>query len=124
MRGTRPASTRAVPTILLAVLAGGCATGLHPHETLAGRYFPSHRVAELREGQAPEEVRAVLGEPFEERASPEETVWRYFEEAHPRACSTYVLGLPLSGRPRVTREALVTFRQGHLVKVQLLRDDG
>jgi outer membrane protein assembly factor BamE (lipoprotein component of BamABCDE complex) len=108
-----------IGSVLLLPWLSGCASGLHPHETLAGQYFPSHRVAEVREGSTPEEVSAILGEPFEQRPAGEETVWRYFEQSHPRGCTTYVLGLPLSGRPTWVREAIITFRENRVSSVKL-----
>jgi outer membrane protein assembly factor BamE (lipoprotein component of BamABCDE complex) len=112
-----------IGSVLLLPWLSGCASGLHPHETLAGQYFPSHRVAEVHEGSTPEEVEGILGEPFERRPVGDETVWRYFEQSHPRGCTTYVLGLPLSGRPTSVREAIITFREKRISSVKLL-DEG
>ena len=111
-----------IGSALLLPSFSGCASGLQPHETLAGQYFPSHHVAEVREGYAPEEVHAILGEPFEQRPAGEETVWRYLEQSHPRGCTTYLFGPPLSGRPTWVREAIIIFRQNRVSRVKLLED--
>jgi outer membrane protein assembly factor BamE (lipoprotein component of BamABCDE complex) len=101
----------------------GCAAGLHPHTTLAGRYFDSERVSELRELQSAEDVRAILGAPLEVQEADDEVVWRYFEQSHPRGCTSYLFGvLPLSRRPTWKREALITFREGRVAKVRLLQE--
>src|SRR5262245_51441176 len=95
---------------VIAPLTTACASGLHPHTTLAGRPFPSARTEELREGQTPDEVRGILGDPLEITEAAEATVWRYYERANPRVCTTYVFGLSLGGRPEWVDEASVTFR--------------
>jgi len=95
---------------LCAGLACACASGLHPYTTLAGRHFPYARTAELREGQTPAEVRAILGDPFEVTEAVETTVWRYYEKANPRGCTTYLFGLSLGNRPEWVDEVIVTFR--------------
>lgn len=73
------------------------------------------------EGQTAEEVRAILGEPFEIRRSDDGTVWRYYERANPRGCTTYLLGLSLGARPEWVSEALVTFRSDRVAAVKVYR---
>jgi outer membrane protein assembly factor BamE (lipoprotein component of BamABCDE complex) len=120
---TKMVATAAV--ILCAVWASACASGLHPYTTLAGRHFPNTRAAELREGQTPAEVRALLGDPFEVTEAVESAVWRYYEKANPRGCTTYLFGLSLSHRPEWVDEVIVTFRSDRVatLKVHQQRDD-
>ena len=118
MNGTAPR----LATWAIAFCAGSaaaCATGLHPYTTLAGRHFPSTQTAELHEGQTPNEVRAILGEPFEVMDGVEGTVWRYYERAHPRGCTSYLFGLSLGSRPEWVNEAIVTFRSDRVIAVKV-----
>jgi outer membrane protein assembly factor BamE (lipoprotein component of BamABCDE complex) len=110
---------------LWAGLAAGCASGLHPHTTLAGRHFPNSRAAELRQGQTHDEVKAILGDPFEVAEAGESTVWRYYERAIPRGCTSYLFGLSLGNRPEWLDEVIVTFRFDRVasLKVRQQRDD-
>jgi hypothetical protein len=110
---------------VVAPLTPACASGLHPHTTLAGRYFPSERTEELHEGQTPDEVRAILGDPFEVTEAAEATVWRYYEKANPRGCTPYLFGVSVGSRPEWVDEASVTFRSDRVaaVKVHKLREN-
>jgi outer membrane protein assembly factor BamE (lipoprotein component of BamABCDE complex) len=104
--------------LLAACFASGCAMGLHPHTTLAGRHFPSERAANVREGQTREDVAASLGEPLEDRATVDGLrKWRYFEEFQPRGCTPVIFGLSVGGRPRWVREVEVTFRGDRVTSV-------
>lgn len=98
----------------------GCAMALHPHTTLAGQRFASGRASEVREGQGADEIAAILGEPLEDRPGENGVrVWRYFEEFQPSGCTPVMLGLSLGGRPKLTREVLVTLRDGRAEAVRV-----
>lgn len=115
---------RTAATIAAALASGGCAYGLHPHTTLEGQPFATERLADLREGQSPDEVRALMGAPLETTAAPEGTVWRYYERWNPRGCTSYVLGIfPHGHPPERTVEALVTFQRDAVVHVDVRRLD-
>jgi len=104
--------------LLAAFLGGGCAMALFPHTTLAGRYFPSERAADIHEGQTPQEVAASLGEPLEDRETADGLrKWRYFEEFQPRGCTPVIFGLSVGGRPKWVREVEVTFRADRATRV-------
>ena len=85
---------------------------LHPHSTVEGRYFPSHRTAEVAKGQSSDQVRAVLGEPFEVTDREGTVVWRYFEKFYPRACTTRLFGISLSSLKPESVETEVRIRDG------------
>ena len=116
MRRVRTAAT------IAALATGGCAYGLHPHTTLDGQPFATERLADLREGQSPDEVRALMGAPFEATDAPDGTVWRYYERWNPRGCTSSFLGIFPHGRlPERTVEAVVTFRQDAVTRVDVRR---
>ena len=121
MRPTRCLSPQ-VLVLVWAISSVACATGLHPHTTIAGQPFPAGQVTELHEGQTPEEVREVLGEPFEMQDVSDRTIWRFYEKANPRGCTTYLFGLPLGSRPESVSEALVTFHAGRVVSIRVHRE--
>jgi outer membrane protein assembly factor BamE (lipoprotein component of BamABCDE complex) len=120
MREILPTTTRLV-IVLCAGWTSSCASGLHPYTTLAGRHFPNARAAELREGQKPDEVKAILGDPFEITEAIETTVWRYYEKANPRGCTTYLFGLSLGSRPEWVDEVVVTFLSDGITAIKVLQ---
>jgi outer membrane protein assembly factor BamE (lipoprotein component of BamABCDE complex) len=108
---------------LASLLAGGCALGLRPHTTLDGLAFPADRAASIRQGQTSDEVADILGEPFEYRDLGDgTTVWRYFEEFHPRGCQPAVFGIALGERPTWRREVLVTLKDDRTESVKVVGD--
>jgi len=117
---TRRWGLESVVVATFIVTVTGCAMALHPHTTPAGQPFAWGRASELREGQGADEVAAILGEPLEDRPGESGVrVWRYFEEFQPRGCTPEIFGLSLGGRPRLTREVLVTFRDGRAETVRV-----
>lgn len=106
------------------ILVGGCSYALHPSIVLAGRRFPTERVAELREGQTMDEVRAILGEPFEAQADGPAARWRYLEKVRPRGCTTRLLGLITAGQPRdavYTVDVRIAFRNDAAQNIDVRR---
>jgi outer membrane protein assembly factor BamE (lipoprotein component of BamABCDE complex) len=85
---------------------------LHGHSTIEGKYFPSHRTAEVAKGQSSEQVRSVLGDPLEATEMGGVTTWRYFEKFYPRACTTTLFGISLSSLQPESIEAVVRIRDG------------
>jgi outer membrane protein assembly factor BamE (lipoprotein component of BamABCDE complex) len=115
--------TVTVLVLLLGVTLGGCSAALHPHATLEGRYFPSHKFPDVHVGQSADDVKAVLGEPLDSATRGDITEWRYFERPQPRECTYKFLGLvPMSGRHVRTVEVRVAFRDGVVSAMQIQRD--
>jgi outer membrane protein assembly factor BamE (lipoprotein component of BamABCDE complex) len=106
---------------LASLLTGGCALALSPHTTLDGLPFPDDRVASIQHGQTPDEIADILGEPFEYRDLGDGTsVWRYFEEFHPRGCRPAAFGIALGERPTSRREVLVTIKDDRMESVKVV----
>jgi hypothetical protein len=67
-----------------------------------------------------DDVAAILGEPLEDHPGENgRRVWRYFEAFQPRGCTPVIFGLSLGGRPKLTREVVVTFRDGRAETVRV-----
>ena len=92
--------------LLAATSLAGCASHLYAHHTLAGRYFPVQRAAELQRGLAADAVRNLLGEPLQIDERSSGSTWRYFEVAQPRWCDS---GRSWSKPPEYTAELILTF---------------
>jgi outer membrane protein assembly factor BamE (lipoprotein component of BamABCDE complex) len=115
---------RAILAAAVIATTPGCAMALHPHTTLAGQRFDSERASEVHEGQGPDQIAAILGEPLEDRLGESGVrLWRYFEKFQPRGCTPVLFGLSLGGRPTLTREVLVSFRDGRAETVRVRVDE-
>jgi outer membrane protein assembly factor BamE (lipoprotein component of BamABCDE complex) len=102
--------------LLAATSLAACASHLYAHQTLAGRYFPVERAAELQRGLAADAVRNLLGEPLQIDDASSGSTWRYFEVAKPRWCDS---GRSWSKPPEYTAELILTFDAAGLTSAGL-----
>jgi hypothetical protein len=110
---------RSCSVVLTGVLVvGGCAYGLHPHQTLEGRAYPAVRIGEVQKGMTEAQVEGVLGAPLEVGEDAGFVTWRYFERAQLRGCRQSFLWMTLADAPVVTTQAKIYFTAGIVGRVE------
>jgi hypothetical protein len=95
-----------------------CVQALYGYSTIEGKRFAHHRTPDVVKGQTSEQVRSILGDPFEITERNGVVVWRYFEKFYPRGCETELFGMSLSSRRPESVQAIVSIREGIVDNVE------
>jgi outer membrane protein assembly factor BamE (lipoprotein component of BamABCDE complex) len=84
--------------LMVVPLVLSCAYATGKPRTVQGQDFPYGQVEQVHEGMPVEQVRELLGEPFEVEATPTGKRWRYYERERQDE-RIYVLGFIPINRP-------------------------
>jgi hypothetical protein len=105
-----------------AVAWTGCSYALRPPVVDAGRAFPEGRLGEIKQGDSPEHVRNVLGEPFQIEGSAAAGRWRYYMRVRGAEERRFLGFIPLPDAKSVREhEASVSFAGGRVDRVTTSR---
>lgn len=108
-----------VATVALLALTG-CAYALGPHMLIDGAEFSVEAMDQLTPGAEPEEVQAILGDPWRRKESGDRQRWEYYSRYQHRSCRVLLLGfLPVKSRPKQAYRAELVFGPGGLERATL-----
>jgi outer membrane protein assembly factor BamE (lipoprotein component of BamABCDE complex) len=109
---TRSASLLVVALVLCG-LSSGCRISHTPARPIAGREFDVERARQVTPGMTPEQVRALIGRPWEERQDAGQVVWRYYVRYESRQLLELLGVIPVKETPAYgALEAKITFDRG------------
>ena len=96
----------------------GCSHALRPPVVDAGRAFPEGRLGEIKQGDSPERVRHVLGEPFRIEGSAGAGRWRYYMRVRGAEERRFLGFMPLPDAKSVREyEASISFAGGRVDRI-------
>lgn len=101
------------------LILSGCSLGKGPPNVIGGRDFPGEKIPSVHKGMTADEVRHLLGDPFEIRAVDGSERWRYYVRQRQDE-NVYVLGFIRFRNPMFiwTDEALVEIRAGLVERIE------
>jgi outer membrane protein assembly factor BamE (lipoprotein component of BamABCDE complex) len=104
----------AVPCVVLS----GCSYALRPPVVEAGQPFFDSRVNEVKYGATADQVRAVLGEPYESQGNENAGRWRYYMRLRAAEGKRLLGVIPIpDDTTRNDYEAVITWRDGRVDEV-------
>src|SRR5689334_7051953 len=102
-----------IATLALCGLLAGCRTNHTPAKPVAGREFDVPRARQVMPGMMQEQVRTLIGRPWEEQQDGGKVVWRYYVRYESRQVVELLGLIPVKETPAYgALEAKVTFDQG------------
>jgi outer membrane protein assembly factor BamE (lipoprotein component of BamABCDE complex) len=107
--------TRRLLAILCVLQATACSYALVPPRLQDGRPFNASKLAQLTKGMSSDDVRALLGEPYEVKTEGDTARWRYYARHLEEERVKFLGFVPLPSRKdESVSEATIEFKGGRV----------